>query len=148
MHKNIFWQAFLIVIFLIVLWYTGVALYRYYTYSRLTSFTQAIQIEWTVRERASDEYVLEASYLFEANGTSQKGKMDLKHEIYRNRWAAEQMIPQYTKRNWTVWYDPSQPNHSSLQKSFPLKESISAGFLWILFFYFLWLGFYVAKYKT
>jgi len=146
MHKNLLWQAFLAVVFLITLWYTGTAAYRYYFYSRLTERAPLVSIQWNVKEKASDQYIIEASYRFSLGNESYFGTTTWPNDTFRNSWAAEMAIKQeYSQKPWKIWFDPSNPNHSSLQKRFPFKESISAGFLWILFFYFFWLGFYVAK---
>lgn len=148
MHKNLFWMAFLVVIAFIVLYYTGVAAYRYYTYSTLTAKTIAQNVQWSVQEIASDEYVLEADYNFELNQKKYQNRYLFKDSIYRNEYAAHYDIPHFVNRSWVVWYNPRNPEQSTLQKNFPYKESISAIFLWGLLFYFIWLGFYVGRYKT
>ena len=148
MHKNLWWQAFLIAVFLIVLWYSGTALYRTYNYSRLTAKTTPTSIKWDVLELSDDEFVMEGNYTFEVKGKTFEGNTPLKNSIYKNRWAVEEDLPKMDKVKWGVWYNPSNPDYSSLQKKFPVKECLSAVFMWVLFLYFLWLGFYVSKFRT
>ena len=148
MHKNIFWQAFLVVIFVITVWYTVAALYSYYFYSHLSIEKNALAIEWKVEKKSDDIYFLNAFYRFDFEGKVYFGNRVLTEEPYRNTWAAQEAIKEFTDRQWKVWFDPQNPARSSLQKTFPFKECLSAVFLWGLLFYFLWLGFYVAKFKT
>lgn len=148
MHHNLLWRAFLVTIFVIVFGYSVLALYRVHQFSKLTSETKPLKMKWSVKEIADDEHMIQGNYTFEANEKTYQGEAVLKKSIYRNGWAAEQDLPKYDKEKWTVWYDPANPDYSALQKSFPLKECISALVLWALFFYFTWLGFYVGRFKT
>lgn len=146
MHKNWIWRAFLSVVFVVTLWYTGDAWYRYYAYSHLNAKTTADAVDWTIEKHSEDAYSLTASYRFTIGKTSYSGRTSFAKN-YRNRWAAEQAVAEYSSSPWDVWYGKENPNHSSLQKSFPVKECVSAVVLWALLLYFLWLGFYVSKFK-
>jgi hypothetical protein len=148
MHKNLLWQAFLVVVLITTLVYSGIAAYRYFNYSRLTAFAQASTLKWNIQELTDEEFIIEGDYTFGVNNKTYRGKTSWPREPYRNDYAAEKAIEEFSSQNWKIWYDPSNPDHSSLQKKFPLKESISAAFLWALFLYFLWLGYYVNKFKT
>lgn len=148
MHKNFLWQAFLLVITAVALWYTITAIFSYYSYSNLKSQTTTSSIQWETEEKSEDQFVLKANYTFEYKGTSYSGSTTLEDTPYRNEWAAEETIKELTSSNRKVWFNPQNPNHSSLIKKFPLKDSIYSAFLWGLILYFLWLGFYVNRFKT
>jgi hypothetical protein len=148
MHKNFLWQAFLLVIIAISLWYTISAIYLYDSYAHLKILTTTSSIQWEAEEHAEDRFILKANYIFVYKGKFYHGSTSLEDTAYRNLWAAEKTIKELTNSNLKVWFDPENPNHSSLQKKFPLKESIYAAFLWGLILYFLWLGFYVARFKN
>lgn len=149
MHKNLLWQAFLTVVLLVALGYSGIALYHYYAYARLTVHTTSItSMQWQIQEKADDEYILKTDYVFNVGEQAFQGSTLWPREPYRNRYAAEQIIKARSGEHWQVWYDEKDPRHSSLEKHFPLKECLSAIFLWGLLFYFVWLGYYVAKFKN
>lgn len=148
MHKNLLWQAFLLVIFIAALWYSIIALYSYYSYSYLEAQTTMTSINWNIEEKSPEEYFLKASYHYNFKGNTYQGFTLFADTPYRNPYAAEQAIKEKSLHSWKLWFDPHDPHHSSLQKIFPLKECISATFLWGLLLYFLWLGFYVAKFKN
>ena len=148
MHKNIFWQAFLVIVFASTLWYSGIALYDYYSYSQLKVQTSPSNIEWSIEEVKDEYFVAKGNYHFNFKGNSYTGTSALTDDAYRNRWAAEQGLKELSTLKPKIWFDPQNPQHSSLQKKFPLKECISAIFLWGLTFYFLWLGFYVSRFKS
>lgn len=148
MHKNFIWQAFLLIIFLTTLWYTVVAGFRYYAYVRLTQQTALEDIEWHIEEVSEEDYVLTANYKFKIDSQSFSGSTSWTKMPYRNRYSADRAKEERAAQEWRVWFDPSSPEHSSLQKDFPLKESVSATFLWGLLLYFLWLGFYVARFRA
>lgn len=148
MHKNYVWQAFLIVVFAATLWYTIVAIYSYYSYSYLKATTNPTKIDWEIVQESDEDYLTKALYHYDFKDKSYVGSTIFKHTPYRNHWAAEQAIKEFSSRQWTIWFDPFNPHKSSLEKNFPFKEVISAIFLWGLVLYFLWLGFYVAKFKS
>ena len=146
MHNNPFFLALLGLIALAVLWYSGSAAYRYYRYVTLTEKTPATDITWIVKEYANDDFGIHADYNFAVGEKKIDGAYTFKDKYY-NAYAAEQQIKKYDSKRWYVWYQPSNPHHSALQKKFPTKECVSAMVLWGLFLYFLWLGFYVNKYR-
>lgn len=147
MHKNVLWKAFLAAIFVTTLWFTIVAVYRYQDYKNLKEQVPVTEIQWKVIEESSESFTLQAYYRYAIDDKFFKGSSPWK-EIYRNNWAAEQDIKEFSKIQWKVWIDPAHPDHSSLQKKFPLKECISSIVLWGIFLYFLILGFYVGKIKN
>ncbi len=148
MHSNALYRAFLLAVLLITFWYTGVAIYRYYHYTQLKSRVHLTSSEWKVHEKAEDEFYLETHYAFTDGLKQYEGEASWPQEFYRNSWAAEKDIPYFKNKYAMVWYNPHNPHISSLQKRFPLKEALSAIVLWGLLVYFLWLGFYVTKFKN
>ena len=146
-HSNRYYIAFMLILALIVLGYTGTALWRWYGYIRLSQQTKAESVEWSVVERDSSSFVMNGKYQFLVNGTQFQGDTDFSDDIYLNLWSAEQAKDRYQSKSWNVWFQPSNPHYSSLQKKFPLKECLSAVVMWGLLLYFFWLGIYVAQKK-
>jgi len=147
MHKNFIWQAFLFVAAAIALWFTITAVYHYYSYKNLNTQTLTSSLQWEVEEKSEEAFVLKAFYQFEFQGKSYPGNTVFEDTPYRNQWAAEEAIKEISNQNLKVWFDPQDPQHSSLQKKFPYKDSVYAIMLWGLILYFFWLGFYVTKFK-
>lgn len=147
MSKGYIWAAFLIVVGAIALWYSAVAGYRYYSYARLTAQTRPLAMDWRVVAVSDEQYIPEASYTFQVGGELFSGQTAWHDQTYRNQWGAEESLPEFSKQWRQVWYDSGNPHHSSLQKKFPFKECISAGILWALWLYFVWLGYYVSRFK-
>lgn len=147
MHKNFVWLGFLSLITGAVGWFTLKTLYTIYLYTLLNVQVPAQDVTWSVEQLSSDQYVLKANYKYETKGEKQSGETLFKNDIFFNPWAAENSINVYASKDWVVWYSSYYPQYSSLQKNFPLKESISAIILWVIMFYFFGLGFYVAKRK-
>lgn len=148
MHKNLFWQAFLVVVFSVALWHTGIALYSYYHYAHLKAKIAVTSIDWQIEEKSDENYFLKAFYQYDFRGKSFSGNTVFSEDAYRNHWAAEQAIKEFSSENWKVWFDPQDPAYSSLQKKFPFKEWVSAAILWALTLYFLWLGYYITRFKN
>jgi hypothetical protein len=147
MHKNTTWLALLVTLSLIVLWYSGKFLYLYYDYTVLSARTPAVAMQWSVEPHTNEEYFLKADYVFKASDKEYKGESVLKDHGFWNNYAAQQAIGDYSKKKWGVWYNPRNPDHSSLQKNFPLKECVSAAIMWAIVFYFLWLGYYASRFR-
>lgn len=144
MHKNRFWLGFLCVAIVASLWYTGLAAYLLYDYSQLEKITQATVTQWEVIELKSDKYALQGTYYFTDHGKIFSASSMLKEPVFLNRYAAENEIPKLVKQRWSVWYNAANPNHSTLQKKFPLKECASAVMMITLALYLTFLGFYVG----
>ena len=145
MHKNPLWILFLFFLTIITLWFVGRAFYLMYEYSLLQKNVPSKTIEWTIEKMSEEQFVPEASYTYEVDGKNYQGKGLLIENIYRNRWAAQEATKQFPQKPWLIWYDPSQIDHSSLQKTFPTKECIYAGVLSGILFYFIGLGYYVTR---
>lgn len=105
-------------------------------------------MSWHVVEHGADSYTLEADYKFVVEGKSLSGSTDLTSDSYLNRATAESAIPNTSQRPWKVWYDSDNPDYSSLEKDFPIKYYIYTIMLWGILLYFLWLGFYITKFKA
>ena len=147
MHNNFLWKGFLAAIFLATLWFTIVATYRYQNYKSLQIQVPVTEIKWNIVEESSETFTIHANYRYEYNDKFFIASSPLS-DIYRNSWAAEQEIKEFSQIKWKTWIDPQHPDHSSLQKKFPFKECISSIILWGIFLYFLFVGFYVAKLKN
>jgi hypothetical protein len=146
-HSNRYYLAFMLILGLIVFGYTGTALWRWYGHIRLSAHVTAEKVDWSVIEKGSSSYVLDGKYHFTVNGAAYVGETIFYDDNHLNIWSAEQAVPRYAEKKWTVWYQPSDPHYSSLQKKFPLKECLSALVMWGLWIYFFWLGLYVSQKK-
>ena len=124
--------------------YGTIALTRLQHYHQLDSTIPPTQISWQIKRVKSDRYHLEASYRYRVAGKEYRGNFKDKTRI-RNRYAAEEMLRGYEERSWKLWYASQSPKRSTLQKSFPFKECLSAGLLLVVLIYFLGLGIYLAK---
>lgn len=148
MHKNQIWLAFLAAIALITLWFSGMTGYELYNYLSLSSKVLPLEVNWSVTEKSTDHYVLLASYKFKDKDVEYAGVTEIEHIPFKKANTAEQMIPQYMQKKWIVWYASFNPERSSILKFFPLKSCLYTAILWGLLFYFIWLGFYVGRFKS
>ncbi len=105
-------------------------------------------IKWQVEQLNEDRWIIKADYRFKIKNKEYRGETLFKNDLYWNSWAAESALKVYSQKDWMVWYSSSNPQYSSLQKNFPLKECISTGILWIILIYFFGLGYYVATRKN
>lgn len=111
------------------------AAYKVYRYTRLQAHTPIENIEWSVKSLSDEQFMVEAHYLF------QNEKHDtLFNRLYRNPWAAEQAIKQNQGEHWILWYDPYNFSNQTLDKSFPVKNVVSALILIGLLLYFVLFG--------
>ena len=145
MHNNNIWRAFLGFVFLTTLWFVAVASFRLYQYENLNRQIHTTTISWDINKKQEDLYTLTANYTYKINNKLYAGKTEFSSDFYRNNWAAEEMIKDFSKSPWLIWYDKQSPDHSSLEKRFPFKEFFSALAIFCLLLYFMWIGFYVVK---
>lgn len=145
MSHNRWWQILLCMIAIGALWFTIPTVYHLYIYAKLNAQTTTNSIEWSVKEITDEHYLPHAKYTFTVNGLGHEGETTLTFPPYRNGWAAEQAIAEHAKHPWDVYFSPSDPQYSSLQKSLPFKECLSTAFLWGLLLYFIGLKYYVVN---
>lgn len=139
MSKNLLWMVLLLVIASCATGYSLLFAYRYYNYTRLTEKQQITSLEWNNVEKSSEEHVLIGKYTYTVNGILYGGETTKEGRPYFSAWAAKKAIDSLNKDTFVAWYDPKNPNYSSLQKHFPLRECVYTAILWGLFLYFLWL---------
>lgn len=148
MHSNRYWLILLACLAAALCWKSGEALYRLYGYYRLNAQAQGSVTAWSVVPLSDEYYLLQAHYRFRAGEKEFEGDYRFQDDPYLNGWSAEQEIKKRKLAGVRVWYSSRNPLISALQKKFPLKECLSASALWILFLYFIWLGYYVASYGS
>lgn len=144
MQRNPFWILFITLILMGTVGYTTYALIKVWHYIRLDSHTETQNISWSMISSNEDAFVLFAHYSFIKDGKIYHGQTRWQ-EAYLNQWAAKEAIARLKQSPPAVWFNSSSAEISSLQKLFPLKESIYAGLLWSLGIYFLGLGYYVNR---
>ena len=148
MHKNPVWLGFLIFVAVATAYFVGVAADRGSYYRSLNTEVPTKTIRWSFTQVSGGYYVPVAHYSFMHDGVELEGKHELTNRASRNEPAAAQMVEALAKREWTVWYDSKNLEHSAIDKQFPLSEVISGTLMLVIFFYFIWLGQYVAKKTT
>lgn len=110
----------------IAIWLLGNTVFDLWTYHRLSKYTAAEVKRWRIKEISSSEFALEASYRYEVNGQKWKGKGRLSKPYYLNSLAANKAVQEKSAQRWIVWYIPSKPHVSSLEKNFPYKNLFNA----------------------
>ncbi len=145
MHKNLVWLGFLAMVFGAVIWVTIKAIYMFYLYTSLNATVSAENLNWSIEQLSDERFAMKAHYIYEVEERAFNGETVFKNDIYRNPLAAEDALKVYSQKDWTAWYSVRNPQYSSLQKNFPLKEFLSATVLWIIMLYFFGLGYYAAQ---
>ncbi len=143
MHQNRIWLAFLAIISLVLLWHTAIFAFKFTRYSTLTSTALSTHTEWSIAKLGTDRYALHVKYSYDFNGKSFQNEETLGRPLFRNTFAAGKSMPGASPR--LIWFSPDNPDYSTSDKSFPLKEAVYAGVMWLLLLYFIWLGIHVNK---
>lgn len=145
MHKNTAWLLFLAFLAISTTYFTATAVHALYDYYLQTHTIQPLKIEWSYQEVGTDAYAPFATFTFPVDGTIVEGNTLLSQPLFRNEFAADEVLKELKEQPWKVWYSPSHPEHATIEKRFPIKESLSAVAVLGLFFYFVFLGFYVRR---
>ncbi len=144
MHKNPIWLLFLGIMAIGILFYSGRTAYHVWQYARLDKQIEAEKINWSVIPINEEKFIPQAAYKFSVNAKEYEGQSRW-NQSYLNAWTAQDAIKKLIQSPPLVWYDASNPEASSLQKIFPLKENLYTLMLWLLGLYFAGLGYYVQK---
>lgn len=138
-----FFAPVVIVLFIALLIY-GIPVFTHiYRNLDLTAQAPLTQVEWKINEINDEKYTLSVDYAFDAEGKSYQGSEEWQGESFKNPYAAESAINQNKSEFTQVWYQPGNPDHSSVQKYFPTKRAIYFFILLFLLNYFL---FAVSRY--
>lgn len=132
------WAILLILIAGAALWFTTFALIDLWGYLRLKQHAPAHIQEWAV-EGSGSKFFIKAAYSFESKNRKYEGACVLKEPQFLNKIAAETELKRWEQCAWSVWYDPSAPHFSSLQKLFPYKRVFNAAVCLALLGYFSFL---------
>lgn len=146
MHKNPAWMIFLGFIGLTTLYFCASAAVSLYDYYYETQTAVPLSINWSYRKVSNDVYAPFASYTFQVKGGVIKGESFLAQPLFRNEWVADEILNSLKKDPHKIWYDPSHPHRSTMEKTFPIRDCVYALVLVILFGYFIGLGIYVGRY--
>jgi hypothetical protein len=114
----------------------GVSLYQYL---RLSSFKAAQEMNWEIEEKGASEVMLIGTYAFEFEGRMFHGRAVLDPPLL-NVYAAQDALMRYKEFTWQIWFNPSHPDETALQRFFPWKDLSYAAALSVLFLHFLFLG--------
>lgn len=148
MHKNPYWLAFLAIVAVCTIWYTVSFILAVQHYVSLSAEAPVISSQWSFEEVSADQYLPRAKYQFKIDGEVYAGETLLTQPGTRNPGSAKELIRDLREQQWTAWYDPSHPERSSLQKSLPIKECLSAVTLLGVFAYLMWLGYSIGMRRS
>jgi hypothetical protein len=148
MHKNIYWLTFLSIVAIATLWFGMSAIRAVQNYLAMSEKAPLFSGNWSYEEVSTDTYAPHVIYHYRIGDACYRGDLLMRHPLARNPQSAEQMIDSLATQQWDVWYDPSHPHRSSLQKTVPIQECLSALTLLGVFAYLVWLGYSVGMTRS
>lgn len=120
---------------------TGLHIWHFF---RLDKQVMVDNVNWSIDPSDEDNVLIAADYHYTFEQKSYEGR-SLWKTAYLNQWAAEEAAQRLSENPLEIWVDSAQPQFASLDKNFPLKESIYTFLLWILSVYFYCLNIYVRR---
>lgn len=143
------WFLFRLVIALCVVGYSGYASWIYWNYSSLDAQVPFKKIRWSILERDEETFLYHVSYSYLVEDALYEHNEIFKKPVFINLLGAQHALSDFSKEYSAAWISSKNPSYSSLQKTFPVKELVSTAVLWLIFFYFVFLGkYYVYRYKS
>lgn len=141
-----FFRSFLLFfISLPIAWYSWQSLSEIHKYFQLRDSTPAYHVQWNLSKAKNEQYYVQATYVYKVKNNLYKGAYPNNPPSFTNYWAADAFLKDFSKKNWTAWFDPSQPQISQLEKIFPYKSCIYTFLLSSIWIYFFFLGYYIEK---
>jgi hypothetical protein len=119
-------------------YFMGLALHDLWGCLRLEERTSADVYKWKTVEVASSQFGIKAAYTYKVHGKTYRGKTFFAKPYHLNENSVQKQVEQFSRQSWVVWYQPSHPKISSLEKIFPTKRVIYALMTLGVFFYFLY----------
>jgi hypothetical protein len=137
--------AIILIVMVGALWTTWHAAQEVYRYISLQARVPAEDLVWNTVARDSEHHFPQATYTYRVDDRVFNGSTVLSAPSARNRWAAQQLLPEIESTRWYVWYYPANPSFATLERSFPLKETLYSGMMWGIIAYFIALAWYIER---
>ena len=106
----------------------GIEVFRYFS---LKERAPARISQWEIIE-VKNRFAIKANFSF----NDRQGEFTLLPPYYLNEFAALAALKEKAKQDWTVWYNPKNPQISALQKSFPVGLLVKALICYGVIIYF------------
>ncbi len=130
----------------IACWFLGKFSLEWYRYHQFSSETTATIQAWGINEVKKGHYSIYAKYWFENDGETVLGRTNFKLK-FTNEAAAKTTLNDWKRQSWTVYYRPKNPQASTLQRPFPMKEMVHGLIALGVLLYFLYLRKYVISFN-
>ena len=130
------------------LWIGGKFLFNLHHYFLLSHVAPATISEWKVEELRAGKFTICANFKFQVGETEFYQHFKFSKPVYQNPYLAQALIKDWKDESWQVWYNPKNPEITSLQKSFPIKTGVYFALCLGMLLYFSWLRIYVQRMGT
>lgn len=97
---------------------------------------------YQIREYKKNKYKALITYSFKVNDKIFV-KKNFFRKIFLNQFNADEFVSKISKENFYIWFNKKNPNFSSLEKTFPIKNCVYLSITLLIFFYFIILKYYV-----
>lgn len=134
--RKFFFLAFLVILLGLLAWYWGDFFIKIYRYEKMNAKGFAVIDQWELHEKSNGKFYLSSSYHFFWNEKKYFEKTNFFRNIFLNEKSAKEWMEKEHQKEWQVWFDPENPQRSSLEKIFPLKELFKGAFVSFVFLYF------------
>lgn len=110
-----------------------------YHNSALTAEVKPKSAHWSIREINDEKWVPEVTYTYEAANRSFEKNEIFQGYFYKNPYAANEALKAVESAHPIVWYSPENPEISSMEKFFSVKQAVYSAIIFMLFIYFTYL---------
>lgn len=107
-----------------------------FSYFSLTQQAEARIARWEVKE-VQGKFIVNAVYSFGSGDSSWMGSSIVDRSWYLNETSAIEDLREKANRQWLVWFSPSDPSRSSIEKSFPKGLLFRTMICYIVFVWFV-----------
>lgn len=91
---------------------------------------------WEVKETGG-KFPLTGYYSFEVKGKVWEGATRFREPWHLNEASAVSALKEMARQNWVVWFNPSRPSQSSLEREFPVGLIVRTLVCYSVFAYFI-----------
>jgi len=115
-------------------------------YLSLNEQKQGNILKYEIRNDKRDKYKALIHYSFKFKDKNFENKSFCR-EFFLNYINAKDYVEKLSKNNFTIWFNLKNPNISSFEKNFPVKNCVYVFITFLIFFYFLILKVYVYNFR-
>lgn len=146
MKRNVLWLIIVFLPFILFYLMSFKTVKEIYAYISLNQKTKSFIENFEIKNDERHRHKVYVSYTFQAKDKIFKNK-SFRGKSFLNHLNANDYAVKLSKNDFYIWYNKNNPNISSCEKTFPIKNCVYVFVSFLIVIYFFALKYYVYTFQ-